>query len=255
MLLPTARTLFAKLSGYRGSSVLRRWPTPGTANLNGIHQSHAREYPEAALELFRERGFAEATMREIAARAGVASGLAYYYFESKDAIVLAYYQRAKDDLAELFEGAQTGGTLAARLQAIIETKFSYFKGPPVPRGADGACRGPASPLSPFAEPSARSANSISGSSIARSRRPRRRCRRTWRRTSRKILWFYQMGLVLFLIYDRSPDQRRSRELLEKSLKVVVMLLKLSNLPLLKPARRSVLNIINDFGELRMAGQA
>ena len=54
---------------------------------------------EAALELFRERGFAEATMRDIAARAGVASGLAYYYFASKDAIVLAFYQRAKDDLA------------------------------------------------------------------------------------------------------------------------------------------------------------
>ena len=33
---------------------------------------------DAALELFRERGFAEATMREIAARAGVATGLAYY---------------------------------------------------------------------------------------------------------------------------------------------------------------------------------
>jgi hypothetical protein len=58
-----------------------------------------------------------------------------------------------------------------------------------------------------------------------------------------ILWFYQMGLLLFWIYDRSAQQRSSRELLEKSLKVVVMLLKLSNLPLLKPARRTVLDII------------
>jgi AcrR family transcriptional regulator len=31
---------------------------------------------EAALALFRERGYAEATMREVAARAGVATGLA-----------------------------------------------------------------------------------------------------------------------------------------------------------------------------------
>jgi hypothetical protein len=52
-----------------------------------------------------------------------------------------------------------------------------------------------------------------------------------------------MGLLLFWIYDRSPDQRHSSELLEKSLKVVVMLLELSNLPLVKPARRSVLSII------------
>ena len=42
-------------------------------------------------------------MRDIATQAGVATGLAYYYFESKDAIVLAFYQRAKDDLPELLE--------------------------------------------------------------------------------------------------------------------------------------------------------
>jgi tetracycline repressor-like protein len=59
----------------------------------------------------------------------------------------------------------------------------------------------------------------------------------------KILWFYQMGLLLFWIYDRSLQQRRSYALLEKSLDMAVMLLKLSNLPLLGPARKRVLNII------------
>ena len=63
---------------------------------------------EAALELFREKGFAETSMREVAARAKVATGLAYYYFSSKDAIVLAFYQRAKDELGPLLEAAQKG---------------------------------------------------------------------------------------------------------------------------------------------------
>jgi len=199
---------------------------------------------EAALELFRERGFAEATMRDIAARAGVATGLAYYYFESKDAIVLAFYQRAKDDLAAVLDGVQTGGNLAARLQAIVETKFSYFKpdrrflGALMAHAAD-----PASPLSPFGEPSRPirefdfaqfdRALAETNTAVPKDLAPH----------IAKILWFYQMGLLLFWIYDRSPEQRHSRELLEKSLKVVVMLLKLSNLPLLKPARKSVLNIV------------
>src|SRR4051812_35695299 len=104
---------------------------------------------EAALELFRERGFEEATMREIAARAGVATGLAYYYFASKDAIVLAFYHRAKDDLAPLVDAVQTGRKLASRLQAIVEIKFTYFK---PNRGFLGAlmahAANPASPLSP-----------------------------------------------------------------------------------------------------------
>lgn len=199
---------------------------------------------EAALELFRERGFADATMRDIAARAGVATGLAYYYFESKDAIVLAFYQRAKDDLAALFDGAQKDKNLASRLQALIEIKFRYFKpdrrflGALMAHAAD-----PASPLSPFGEPS----REIREFDFAQFDRALKETHTSLPKDLAphvaKILWFYQMGLLLFWIYDRSPDQRHARELLEKSLKVVVMLLKLSNLPLLKPARKSVLNII------------
>ena len=46
----------------------------------------------AALDLFRRKGFDRATMREIATEAQVAPGAAYYYFESKESIVMAFYQ-------------------------------------------------------------------------------------------------------------------------------------------------------------------
>jgi AcrR family transcriptional regulator len=199
---------------------------------------------EAALELFRERGFEEATMREIAGRAGVATGLAYYYFASKDAIVLAFYQRAKDNLAARLEAAHRDRKLAPRLQAIIETKFSYFK---PNRGFLGALMAhaadPKSPLSPFGEPS----REIREFDIAQFERAI-----VETKTSvpadlaphlAKILWFYQMGLLLFWIYDTSAQQRRSQQLLARSLDMVVTLIKLSNLPLLRGARRTVLNIL------------
>ena len=48
---------------------------------------------EAALALFRKRGFAETTMRDIAQAAGLAQGAAYYYFDSKEVILFAYYAR------------------------------------------------------------------------------------------------------------------------------------------------------------------
>ena len=199
---------------------------------------------EAALDLFRERGFAETTMREIAAHAGVATGLAYYYFKSKDAIVLAFYQRAKEELGARLEAAQTGKRLAPRLRALIETKFEYF-GPN--RRFLGALMGhaadPSSPLSPFGEPSRETrefdmahfqrALDATGTRIPADLAPH----------MAKILWFYQMGLLLFWIYDRSPGQRRSHALLAKSLDAVVMLVRFSALPLLRPARKRVLDII------------
>ena len=54
---------------------------------------------ECALAIFRERGFENSTMREIAKAAGVAVGAAYYYFDSKNAIVMAFYQRAQEEMA------------------------------------------------------------------------------------------------------------------------------------------------------------
>ena len=94
---------------------------------------------EAALALFRERGFAEATMREIATRAGVASGLAYYYFDSKDAIVLAFYQRAQEELAPRMEAAQAGKTHGHELdpkeaRRKVEVAWAYAKAHGEPAG-------------------------------------------------------------------------------------------------------------------------
>ena len=75
---------------------------------------------EAALAVFRERGFAQATMREIAAQAQVAVGAAYYYFDSKDAMVMALYERAQSEIGPA-TGAMLDGakTLEARLRAVI----------------------------------------------------------------------------------------------------------------------------------------
>ncbi len=82
---------------------------------------------EAALGLFRKRGFEKATMRDIAQESGVALGAAYYYFDSKDALVMGFYERAQRDLDSLLEEAlsKTQG-LEERLRAVIEVKFKYF---------------------------------------------------------------------------------------------------------------------------------
>ena len=199
---------------------------------------------EAALAMFRERGFDQTTMREIAARAGVATGLAYYYFDSKDAIVLAFYRRAKDALPELLEGAHAHAKLRDRLRALIEIKFDYFHpnrrffGALMAHAAD-----PANKLSPFSDAS-RGIREYDWSHFERALRETRTVvPKDLAPHLPRILWMYQMGLLLFWTYDRSPDQRRSRELLEASLKMVLALLMLSRLPLLKPARRSALAIL------------
>ena len=82
---------------------------------------------DAALALFRDRGFERTTMREIAGSAHMAVGAAYYYFDSKEAIVLAFYERAQAEmLPGITESLDRAKTLEARLRAVIERKFEYF---------------------------------------------------------------------------------------------------------------------------------
>ena len=57
-----------------------------------------------------------------------------------------------------------------------------------------------------------------------------------------------MGLILFWIYDRSAAQQRTRALVEKSLGIVVRLIKASEFPLLRPVRRMVVELVETVME-------
>src|SRR5216684_7750425 len=100
--------------------------TKSEANVKKSDQTRTRIF-EAALALFRKRGFVNTTMREIAKETGVALGAAYYYFDSKDAIVMAFYERTQEELTPLLEDAlSTTSGLKERLGAVINVKFQYF---------------------------------------------------------------------------------------------------------------------------------
>src|ERR1700729_4020673 len=101
-------------------------PHPPSSPNSKSEQTRARVLA-AALKVFRERGFQAATMREIAAEAKMAVGAAYYYFDSKDALVMAFYERAQEEMFRETEAAlERAKTLEARLRAIISAKFRYF---------------------------------------------------------------------------------------------------------------------------------
>lgn len=199
----------------------------------------------AALDLFRDQGFAAATMREIAARAGVATGAAYYYFDSKDAIVLAFYDQAQKDMFPLLEQALGGSKdLKERLFRLIQVKLAYFGPSRALLGALAGHADPEHPLSPFSEQT-RAIREADMSFFEKALEGSRvHVAEDLKAYLPRLLWLYQMGLILFWIYDRSADQRRTQALIEKSLTIVVRLVKLSGLPLMQPVRRMVRDLID-----------
>ena len=199
---------------------------------------------DAAIGLFRRQGFESTTMREIATEAGVAIGAAYYYFESKNAIVLAFYDRSRQEMAPLLDEALASSRdLKGRLLAMIEVKLRYFLPNRDILAALAGRTNPADPLSPFSARTQeiRAADiAIFARAIAESRT---KVSRDLAPHLPQLLWLYQMGIILFWIYDRSPDQQRTHVLLDSSLDLIVGLLKSSSLPFLAPFRRRAVKIL------------
>jgi AcrR family transcriptional regulator len=204
-----------------------------------------RKIYEAAMELFREKGFEPTTMRDIAAKAGVALGGAYYYFSSKDAIVLAFYSEMQANSNEPVVQALAGHKkLKERLRCILEKRLELLE--PNRKFCAALFRhapDSADPLSPFSDETRairegaiehmRIAVEDSDAKVPPDLQPR----------LPYLLWLYQMALIMFWLYDHSPDQARTQRLMEKSLSLLVNLLRISSLPLMKPLRRTALELV------------
>jgi AcrR family transcriptional regulator len=205
-----------------------------------------RRIMAAALDLFQEHGFAETTMRDIAKKAGVATGAAYYYFPSKESIVLAFYWETHSVFDSTYRKpvARTVD-LGTRIRILIELKLEQFQPYREFLGALFRSAGdPASPLSPFSEET----REIREESVEHFRFALEgsdaKAPGDLGRHLPHLLWLYQMGILLFWIYDRSPRQTRTQFLLVKSSSLIAAAIKLSRFRVLKPFRESALAVLD-----------
>jgi AcrR family transcriptional regulator len=202
---------------------------------------------DAALEMFRRQGFESTTMRGIAGEAGVSLGSAYYYFQSKEDLVMAFYERAIEAMTPGMEDAlASSDSFEGRVAALIQVKFEYFR---PSRAFLGAlfrhAADPLNRLSPFSE-ATRSIRERDQMYFARSMSAKSGSLKMPKDLAAhlpKMLWLYQMGLILYWIYDRSPHQQRTQRLVTASLSLIVSGLSLARFALLKPLRTRIVELI------------
>jgi AcrR family transcriptional regulator len=203
---------------------------------------------ETALELFRERGYEETTMRAIAEKAGVAVGNAYYYFKSKEHLIQAFYARTHEEhlMASRELLAREKG-LRERLLGVMRAKldtiapYHRFSGILFKTAAD-----PASPLNPFSaesEPVRRQSTELFAEVITGSGT---RLSPDLVAALPNLLWVYHMGIILFWIHDSSPGCRRSYFLMEHSVKLILRLVSVFQFPLLRPFLKELLGMVAEL---------
>ena len=205
---------------------------------------------EAALEMFRERGYEQTTMRAIADRAGVALGNSYYYFHSKEHLIQAFYGRTHEEHLRASDSVLTEERdLKDRLLGVMRAKiatlepYHQFAGKLFKTAAD-----PHSPLNPFSDESdpvrqqsiAMFAEVVTGSTT--------RVPKDLMSELPFMLWLYHMGITLFWIHDSSPHQTRTFRLIERTVDILVKLIGLASNPLMRPLRRSAVRLIAELKE-------
>jgi AcrR family transcriptional regulator len=209
---------------------------------------------DSALELLRERGYEETTMRAIAKKAGVSLGNAYHYFGSKEHLIQAFYHRTHEEhLAAALPALQKEASLKARLLSVLRLKvktlepYHEFAGVLFKTAAD-----PHSPLNPFAHDSAPTRHDsirlfedlVAGTKA--------RIPSDLRAELPYLLWLYHMGIILFWIHDSSSKRKRTLWLIDQTVDLLDKLISLASNPLMRPVRKRALKLVVELREIELA---
>lgn len=203
---------------------------------------------DTALQLFQDVGYERTTMRAIATAAGVSVGNAYYYFESKDHLVQAFYDRsqveheaaARPVLAERTTlEERLRGVLLARvdtMQPYKEFAGSFFKTAADPNS-------PLSPFSPESAPARAAATALYAEALHGSGT---KVPPALRDQLPELLWLYSMGIVLFWVHDRSSGVEKTYLLVERTVPIVVRLIGLSRYRVLRGVVEDVTGLLSEL---------
>jgi len=205
---------------------------------------------EAALALFQERGYEATTMRAIAEHAGVSLGSSYHYFASKEHLVLEFYRHTHQlHLAAIGPLLARERDLAARLRGVIRAvvitcePFHAFAG-----AIFSTVANPVSPLNPFGKESKALRDEVIDLYAEVLNGSDARLPDDIVAELPTLLWLYQMGILYFWIFDKSPGRLRTLEVIDQTTELMVRLLGLANLPVLRGSRKKILSLVRSVAQ-------
>ena len=106
---------------------MRSESSPGGRKASFIEEARRAQLIECAIDAIAELGFGQASVAQIASRAGVSKSVITYYFSSKEELIRQVLTRIYTDAAGYIAprvGAET--TVRLRLQAYIRTHIEHI---------------------------------------------------------------------------------------------------------------------------------
>lgn len=214
-------------------------PTPLNQPRTGKGQQTKAKLLRTALDAFAEDGYQAASMRAIALRAGVSLSHAYYYFGSKEDIVLELLIALRTEQFELCRAQlDEGNTLEANIRIVFDASVQVMEryhdfGPPFLKVL----------LSRDLENSELTQIEMTlWESVVVGARPLPPL--AIRHDLPRFLWLLSRQVFSAWAYDNSPNQRRSRALMRSIAPVIGKFAILCRLPVVRSLFEDVLSLMD-----------
>jgi AcrR family transcriptional regulator len=92
-----------------------------------VRRNREAEVTEAAIEVFFDKGFAGASIQDVADRVGVLKGSLYYYIDSKEDLLFRIFDEShRQAVAMMEEAAASEGPALERLRAYLERYVRWY---------------------------------------------------------------------------------------------------------------------------------
>jgi AcrR family transcriptional regulator len=211
-----------------------------------------RRLMDLAMETFLAKGFQRTTLRDLSKATGLSLGSFYYYFPSKESIIIAFYE---ENFASFREEAITSfgkekkfeklfeGVLETRIRTMTPEREIFLQ-------LSSSATDPESPLSPFSPSTEVVRNATIGIFYELGLRSDLKVPRTIAPYLPHLLWFSMMGVIFFWTFDRSPGQERTHKLIPILSRNTARLLRALALPIVGKHILPFKEILSLFPDLK-----
>jgi AcrR family transcriptional regulator len=203
---------------------------------------------DTSLNLFLKHGYEKTTMRSIAEATGLAPGAAYYHFDTKEHIIFAFYEKSYEEHLPIVEKVlakekDLKKRLAGAVKAHMQIAGHYHE---ISKILLSTAIHPDHSLSPFSVQSKELRDKnidifrqvIEGTT---SKVPDK-----LKGKLPEMLWMFKMGMIFYWVYDKSPNQRKTFQLIDRSSALIARLIQLSNLPILKGFSEQIVRMFYQY---------
>jgi len=206
---------------------------------------------QRALELFRSKSFESSTMRDIAESCELATGASYYYYQTKEHLILEFYRRSQATASTFVDSLTIEKEdFPVRLRKLLEQRFESLRPDRnLVKVLSRVSMNIESPLSPFSP----STSDLRDESILLHKRiiqgTNLKLRPDLEKRLPKFLWLFQMGLLFLWVHDDSPHQKKTHQLMQRGISIVIHIIRLLRVPVVRNIFVSILDLIDTIDDV------